>query len=137
MPSYKQRRLSKMMIREGVDHIIGAHPHVVQPIEIIKDEKGDHLIAYSLGNFISNQKKPLTDGGIMLRMRLVRDQNNIQLDHYDVVPIWRYIRAGNKNTFEVIPTSLFKSDTSHFHTIHSYLNMVKHDSYIESFFTEK
>lgn len=47
----KQRELARKFIDAGADMIIGAHPHVVQEIEIYKGK----LIAYSLGNFVFDQ----------------------------------------------------------------------------------
>lgn len=47
-PSRVQIRLAEFMARKGVDLIIGSHPHVVQPMERVRDT----LVAYSLGNFV-------------------------------------------------------------------------------------
>lgn len=54
--SKEQKRLSKLMADNGVDVIIGHHPHVVQPIEWIEGKDGHNtLCIYSLGNVISTQ----------------------------------------------------------------------------------
>jgi len=63
----RQRYLADWLVKQGADLVIGAHPHVVQPIEerIINapnQKPRKVLIAYSLGNFISNQNKKNTDG---------------------------------------------------------------------------
>jgi len=50
-PSSLQKKEAHEMIDAGVDLILGAHPHVVQPIEIYKDK----VIFYSQGNFIFDQ----------------------------------------------------------------------------------
>lgn len=50
-PSNVQKETAKYLASLGVNIIIGAHPHVVQPIDFI----GDTLIIYSLGNFVSSQ----------------------------------------------------------------------------------
>lgn len=47
-PSLRQRELAHEMIDAGADAVIGAHPHVTQPIEIFHGK----VIAYSLGNFV-------------------------------------------------------------------------------------
>ncbi len=41
------------------DIIIGSHPHVVEPIETIisTDGKNECVVVYSLGNYISNQRR--------------------------------------------------------------------------------
>lgn len=60
---------------EGVQLIIGAHPHVIQPMELRYDEQGNPcaLIVYSLGNFISNMKTRDTVGGAMVKVVIRRD----------------------------------------------------------------
>ncbi|MDO8561585.1 MAG: AmmeMemoRadiSam system protein B [bacterium] len=50
-PSDRQITLAHKFIDAGADLIIGAHPHVVEPIEIYKNK----AIFYSLGNFIFDQ----------------------------------------------------------------------------------
>ena len=48
--SERQKSLARKMIDAGADVVVGAHPHVRQEIEYYKQ----HLIAYSLGNFVFN-----------------------------------------------------------------------------------
>ena len=50
-PNSNQQEIAKYLADLGVDIILGAHPHVLQPITWIDDT----LVMYSLGNFISNQ----------------------------------------------------------------------------------
>ena len=50
-PSNSQKNVAKYLASLGVNIIIGAHPHVVQPIDFIDDT----LVIYSLGNFVSSQ----------------------------------------------------------------------------------
>lgn len=50
-----QEELAKKMNEWGVEVIIGTHPHVIKPVEIIKGESQDTLCYYSLGNFLSAQ----------------------------------------------------------------------------------
>lgn len=70
-----QRSLADFLVDQGVDLIIGGHPHVIQPMEIRHNQKEnkDVLIVYSLGNLISNMKTADTRGGALVRVRLERD----------------------------------------------------------------
>lgn len=110
----EQRRLARMLIRHGADLIIGMHPHVVQPIrmESAKGPDGalkEVLTVYSLGNFISNQRKPHTDGGIMFQAELLKTKGSAQvrLGHNGYIPVWRYMhRAPNgKTIFYTLPVA--------------------------------
>ena len=51
--SQQQIEIANYLSSLGVNIIIGAHPHVVEPIEYINN--GKTLVIYSLGNFISDQ----------------------------------------------------------------------------------
>ena len=57
-----QRKIADFLLRHGTDIVIGSHPHVVQPIR--EETAGEHsaVVVYSMGNFISNQNQPETDG---------------------------------------------------------------------------
>lgn len=69
--SENQRNLARWMARNGIGLIIGSHPHVVQDAEVIQTEDGREVpVYYSVGNSISNQRKPHTDGGIMVKAEI-------------------------------------------------------------------
>ena len=70
LPSPQQREMANWLIANGVDHVIGGHPHVAQPLELSEDSC--HLIAWSMGNVVSNQSKPNTYGGYLVRMELTK-----------------------------------------------------------------
>ena len=64
LPTKFQKNLADFCFLHGAKLVIGSHPHVLQPVEWRKDN--DQLVAYSLGNFVSGQRKRYTDGGLML-----------------------------------------------------------------------
>lgn len=51
-PNAEQKEFAKFLAQNGVDLVIGNHPHAIQPIDIIDNT----LVLYSLGNFISGQR---------------------------------------------------------------------------------
>ena len=69
LPRTEERALGDWLLKMGVDHVIGSHPHVIQPVEVREDSLSParHLIAYSLGNFVSNMSSSQTDGGMVVR----------------------------------------------------------------------
>ncbi|MBR1543715.1 MAG: CapA family protein [Muribaculaceae bacterium] len=71
-PVQEQKNLADFLVGEGVDLIIGSHPHVVEPWEIrYSPEHGKRvLVVYSLGNFISNQTTIDSRGGSMVKVRI-------------------------------------------------------------------
>jgi poly-gamma-glutamate capsule biosynthesis protein CapA/YwtB (metallophosphatase superfamily) len=66
LPSRNQVALAHQMIDAGADLVIGSHPHVVQPVEPYHSR----WIAYSLGNFVFDQKDSATHKGLMLKVTL-------------------------------------------------------------------
>ncbi|MDE6740981.1 MAG: CapA family protein [Muribaculaceae bacterium] len=72
-----QRDLTNFLIDQGADMVIGSHPHVIQPMKMVRDEKRgqDVPVVYSLGNFISNMKTGDTRGGAYMRVRVERDED--------------------------------------------------------------
>lgn len=52
-----QRELAQWLVDQGVDHVIGGHPHVIQPSVYLQGKDGKkHYVVYSLGNYISNMQ---------------------------------------------------------------------------------
>ena len=53
-PDREQERWMELFLENGVDLVIGTHPHVIEPIEWVTDESGNEmLVYYSLGNFVN------------------------------------------------------------------------------------
>ena len=73
-PAQEQRNLAKKMADWGANVIIGHHPHVLQPVEWIENSDGTRtLVAYSLGNFISQQNTAARVLGGMLHYDITKD----------------------------------------------------------------
>ncbi len=94
-PNYFQRNIVSKTIEFGADIIIGSHPHTLQPIEYFKLESGNidsGFVAYSLGNFYSNQRWRYSDGGAILNFTIQKNKNNgnIKLAGVRYLPIWVY-----------------------------------------------
>ncbi len=81
-PTGKQRTEAHQIIDWGADVVIGHHPHVMQGIEIYKNK----VIAYSLGNFLFDQKGAGTDRSFVLACRF-REKT---LYSAEIIPLDRY-----------------------------------------------
>ena len=92
-----QRRLAAFLARNGCNLIVGSHPHVVQPFAKIPVNEGDTaFVAYSLGNFISNQRDRYRDGGITLELTLTKTDGAVTVQSTGYEPFWvyRYLESG-------------------------------------------
>ncbi len=82
VPNQNQISLAHQWVDSGADLIIGAHPHVVQSIEVYKDT----YIYYSLGNYIFDQYFSYdTTHGIAVGITLTPDLQQVQST--EVIPI--------------------------------------------------
>jgi poly-gamma-glutamate synthesis protein (capsule biosynthesis protein) len=68
LPSKSQKDITQFCFRHGAQLVIGAHPHVIQPMEWRKNK--NQFVAYSLGNYVSGQRKRYTDGGALAYIEL-------------------------------------------------------------------
>ncbi|MCD8385777.1 MAG: CapA family protein [Bacteroidales bacterium] len=74
LPNASQRAMADFLVSQGVDLVIGGHPHVIQPMEMRQRSDGRNaLVVYSLGNLISNMKTRDTRGGALVKVWLGRD----------------------------------------------------------------
>ncbi len=106
-PVKSQEVLADWLIHKGVTHVIGGHPHVPEPIEVREDNDGNkHVVAYSLGNFVSNQSVPYTYGGMLVKMTLEKDSTTRMSDcHYSLYFVTRPAMSGHKQ-HRVYPVSV-------------------------------
>ena len=113
--SQRQRRIADYALKSGADMIIGAHPHVIQPIKERPVPRPDGsvdtaIVVYSLGNFISNQKKENTDGGLIFEVDLLKDDtDSVYVGDHSYIPVWRYREQDERGTtFRILPVSRFE-----------------------------
>lgn len=110
-PSKYQVKIAEALNEYGVDLILGSNPHVVQPIEEIEGEDGNKtLVAYSLGNFISNQRLETmgdrrTADGIILNLTLDKSRKGVKIEKWDYTPTWVYKipRENKKSDYYILP----------------------------------
>jgi poly-gamma-glutamate synthesis protein (capsule biosynthesis protein) len=110
-PNKYQVELVKMLNQFGVDLILGSHPHVIQPFGFIENELTSHrtFVAYSLGNFISNQRFETngnyhTEDGLLVQIDIMKPPGNKTIiEAITYYPLWvNRSRQNNKFSFEVL-----------------------------------
>lgn len=109
-----QRKLAQFFVKQGINLIVGSHPHVVQNVEFFYGKDSIPVpVFYSLGNFMSNQRKPNTDGGIILRVDIGKKSGLIVKT--SVLPVYVYKGEFNKFfQFYLIPTTDYLSHPENF-----------------------
>ena len=100
-----QERWARIFLEHGADLVLGTHPHVIEPVEWLRDEAGNEmLVYYSLGNFVNGTSG--TGQGVMNRMiggiadvtLSVDDNGKVYIKSYDAIPIVCHIDEGEAYT---------------------------------------
>lgn len=88
-----QKSIVNLMKKQGVDVIIGTHPHTVQAIEY--DELAGTLVAYSLGDFFGDASRGGTNYSIILDLEITKDSSTgtTKVTNYSYTPIYTVSEA--------------------------------------------
>ena len=91
--SKTQKSIVSLMQKQGVDVIIGTHPHTLQPI--VFDDLAGTLVAYSLGDFFGEANRGATNYSIILDIEITKDDNagTTRVTDYSYTPIYT-VREG-------------------------------------------
>ena len=92
----EQKDLTDFLFQNGVDIILGNHPHTLEPMEkrtvtLADGSTKDCFVIYALGNFICDQNAENTRNSIILNLRITRSENDkISIDSVTYTPIHMY-----------------------------------------------
>ncbi len=111
-----QKAMAQKLCDMGVDVIIGGHPHVVEPVELLTSSDGESktVCIYSIGNFVSNQRRNLmglktghTEDGAIFEMTFSKySDGSVYFEEVDVTPTWVHLYTENgKKVHAVVPLS--------------------------------
>jgi poly-gamma-glutamate synthesis protein (capsule biosynthesis protein) len=120
-PRADHTAIAHRLVEGGVDVILGHHPHVLQPIEVVDTADGRRaLVVYSLGNFISNQSAWYVPGvhkvsagnprdGLLATFLVVRKRygrgsrtvERVEVADLEWIPLWT---TNDDTGIRVVPT---------------------------------
>lgn len=108
-PNAYQKDVVSKTISFGADIIIGGHPHVLQPVQFFKTNNvllDTGFAAYSLGNFISNQRDRYKDAGVILNIEITKNYAGtaIYISKVDYIPTWVFKGETDRgNEYVILP----------------------------------
>jgi poly-gamma-glutamate synthesis protein (capsule biosynthesis protein) len=125
LPSPAQKKTAQAIIRAGAGMIIGSHPHVIQPMTWLSDSSGAaHPVVWSMGNFVSNQRRRRTDGGAMTKFELTMTNGEVKITSSKYILTWVYTPVINgKKQFHVLPCSPYEDNPGFFRSPSDYSAM--------------
>lgn len=104
--------LARRLVAAGADIVMGSHPHVLQPAEVVTvEDPGGHvrdgLVLYSLGNFVSNQRTFPRDGGVIARAVVQRCGLDTRVTGVRFTPVWvdKRVEGTSALAFRVLPVT--------------------------------
>lgn len=103
-PHSTQEELADFLFENGVDVILGSHPHVLEPMEkrTITLEDGstkDGFVIYSLGNFVSGQIYANTKSTVILDIQITKDsEGKISIGNVTYTPVYLYDAGSNSKS---------------------------------------
>lgn len=120
----KQSEIAQKLCDLGVDVIVGGHPHVVQPIDLLTSEADPShktVCLYSMGNAVSNQRRERmdlktghTEDGVLFQFTFAKySDGTVVLENADILPTWVNMftsKATGKKVYQIIPLDTEKED---------------------------
>ena len=95
-PVKSQEDLADFLFQNGVDIIIGNHPHVIEPFETREVKMPDGttkqcFVAYALGNFTADQNYANTRDSIIINLKVTKKADGtVSIDKSDYIPLYIY-----------------------------------------------
>lgn len=107
-PTDLQKAQARFLAEQGVALILGSHPHVPEGVDNLVTESGKTFVAYSMGNFVSNQRREYmnrsdVETGQMVCASIVKDEKGTRVESFEPLATYvdKYSTGGLH--FEVIP----------------------------------
>ncbi|MBR1779118.1 MAG: CapA family protein [Clostridia bacterium] len=115
-PNDSQQKIAQKLCDLGVDVIIGGHPHVIQPMDIIHSDVSDKdtVCIYSLGNAVSNQRKERkgiinsghTEDGVIFTVSFTKySDGTVLTSGVKILPTWVNLYTGEagEKVYQIVP----------------------------------
>ena len=116
-PNANQTAMAQKLCDMGVDVIVGGHPHVVQPVDLLQsgtDAEHKTIVLYSMGNAVSNQRKEEmqqseptghTEDGVLFCITFAKySDGSVFVDSAELIPTWVNMHANSGSTeYNILP----------------------------------
>ena len=116
-PNANQTAMAQKLCDMGVDVIVGGHPHVVQPVDLLTsgtDAEHQTIVLYSMGNAVSNQRKEEmqqseptghTEDGVLFCVTFAKySDGSVCVDSAELIPTWVNMHANSGSTeYNILP----------------------------------
>ncbi len=119
-PNAEQKRKAQIMIDNGVDVIIGHHPHVLQPMEWHeRPDGGKTLVMYSLGNFLSGMMYSRNMVGGFMGFDIIKAPNGVSIENAYFIPTMCHYNYSVRG-FKIYRFSEYTEELENVHGAHKF-----------------
>lgn len=125
MPNEYEKQWAAFLLQQGVDVVIGGHPHVLQPYGVMSDDQGNEMVIfYSLGNFVSTQQElPELLGGMgkfTIEKSVLNGETTVKILNPEIDPL---VMHYNSDTGEFGPYMLsdYTEELASQHGVRNYI----------------
>ena len=112
-----QQKMAQKLCNLGIDVIVGGHPHVVQPIDLLEStEDPEHktVCLYSMGNAVSNQRQGAisaintahTEDGVLFSVEFTKyEGGETYVSGVSVTPTWvnMFTNENKRREYNILP----------------------------------
>ena len=139
LPNKEQKNWFNYFNSLGVNIVIGAHPHVLQPMQWFNktSSENEKLVVYSLGNFVSHQRTFPRDGGAVIKLNLKKDENgvNIKSVKYHLTWVHEFILEGKKH-YDILSVKDYESNPEYFSNPRHFEKLIRFTKHARSLMSE-
>ena len=127
--SRQQEDLAKWLAYQGVDAVIGGHPHVVQDSCMI----GGTPVFYSVGNAVSNMSAPNTQLELAVRLTFIRNRNgDTYMDEPEVTYLWCSLPGRLRENYTTVAVKDYIGKREIWKNGYDYDKMIKTYTHVKS-----
>ncbi|GHV34706.1 hypothetical protein FACS1894187_05850 [Synergistales bacterium] len=102
-PTKRQKDTASLALANGAALVIGTHPHVLQPVEILNDGLSTSVVAWSLGNFVSHQRTEPRERSVILAVDVEKTNKSARITRVSVAPTRVSVtKVNGKRKIEVV-----------------------------------
>lgn len=122
-PTEQQQKMAATFFTHGADAILGSHPHVLQPYQVMKIKGKEHFVIYSMGNSVGNQRGLERNSGVIVDLFFEKNFSSGQttLSDFRLTPTYCHTYHANGNRyFRMVPveetiTAIEKGEEPYLH----------------------
>lgn len=119
----RQAAIAQGLCDLGIDVIVGGHPHVIQPVDLLEstvDPEHKTVVLYSMGNAVSNQllgnlksvQTAHTEDGVLFSVTFEKySDGTVYLAEANLLPTWNFRRTfGGRNEYNILPLDIDREE---------------------------